>query len=132
MVTRSCPVFDSSAPPEAYAVEVSRCIEQMKNEELRVCREINHFEEEKRSLQRKIRELTDSLAAVMLKTARKIEILDDLKSTISATEDSYTKIIESSHMLYHNASESKRQFLGNVKASYRHTDEKKKKMKSKN
>ena len=126
MASISCQSFQSCNQPEAYAVEVLRCIEQMKDEELRVCREIKHFEEEKRALQNKIRDLTDSLAAVMMKTARKIEILDDLKLAIAATEESYSKIIENSHLLYHNASESRRQFLGDVKTE----EKKKRKMKS--
>ena len=127
MASKSCHNFEScGSQPEVYAVEVLKCIQQMKDEELRICREIKHFEEEKRTLQSKIRDLTDSLAAIMMKTARKIEILDDLKITISATEESYSKITESSHLLYHNASESKRQFLGDVKIN-----EKKKKTKAK-
>jgi len=119
VTSKSCHSFENCSQPEIYAVEVFRCIGQMKKEELRICREIKHFEDEKRTLQNKIRDLTDSLAAIMMKTARKIAILDDLKLAITATEESYAKIIENSHLLYHNASESKRQFLGEVKAQQR-------------
>ena len=114
MVTRSCPDYVKCDQPEVFGVEILRNIDQMKKEELRICREIRHFEDEKRALQCKIRDLTDSLAAIMMKTSRKIEILDDLRLTIDATEESYTKVIESSHLLYYSASESRRQFLGDV------------------
>ena len=115
--SKSYDTFESRENPEVYAVEVMRCIAQMKAEEVRLCREIKHFDEEKIELQRKIRDFSDSLAAIMAKIARKVEVLDRLKASIIETEDSYSKMIETSHMLYYNAKESKRQFLGEVKAS---------------
>ena len=102
---------------DVHAVEVLDCITMMKDEEIRICRELSDFVVEKQQLQNKIRLLTDQLSHLMIKTSDKLETLEKLRKTLKETERSYDHMIESSHLLYNSALESKKQFLGEVKAN---------------
>ena len=102
---------------DVHAVEVLDCITMMKDEEIRICRELSDFVVEKQQLQNKIRLLTDQLSHLMIKTSDKLETLEKLRKTLIETERSYDHMIESSHLLYNSALESKKQFLGEVKAN---------------
>ena len=128
-VSKSCDDINSPQEAEVYAVEVLKCIAKMKDEELRLCQEIAELDAEGKHLQTAIKSSTDKFAQVMIKTGCKVETLENLKKTRKETEGSYTKIIESSHLLYHSATKSTIKFLGEVRASQDYLNDPKSKQK---
>lgn len=103
--------------PEAYGAEVVKCITQMRDQHLRLTTEIGNLEGDKRRLQTDIRNLTDRLAKVNHNLAIKTQFRTQLSKTIQETEHAYSKLVESSEVLYKSVKETKTQILAGTPSS---------------
>ncbi|CAK8677566.1 unnamed protein product [Clavelina lepadiformis] len=95
-----------------YALEVLKCIGQMKDQDRRLSDEIRTLDSEKRKLQNDIRFLTDKLAKINYQIAKKMDFQHELRKTTKESEAAYSKLLESSQVLCKSVKETKIQMLG--------------------
>jgi len=98
--------------PDSYGAEVVKCITQMKDQQTRLTTEIGQMEAEKRRIQNEIRNLSDKLANLNCKLAQKAQFRAQVSKTIQETECAYSKLLESSQVLYKSVKDTKNQIIG--------------------
>ena len=95
-----------SDDPEAYAGEVLKCLSEMREQNRKLSMEIAQINGEKQKIQNDIRYLTNHLAKINYRLAQKTHFNNELKKTIEETETAYSKLIESSHILYESVKQT--------------------------
>ena len=95
--------------PESYANEVIKCLFQMRDQRERNKIEIQSIESEKQRVQIDIRHLTNKLAKLNYRLAQKTHFDSELKKTIEETETAYSKLLESSQILYNSVKQTQDQ-----------------------
>jgi len=92
--------LESTDDPEAYANEVIKCLMQMREQRQRLEIEIASIESDKQRVQLDIRHLTSKLAKLNYRLAQKTDFDRELEKTIEQTELAYSKLLESSQILF--------------------------------
>ena len=86
--------------PESYANEVINCLLQMREQRQRLEIEIESIQSEKERVQLDIRGLTGKLAKLNYRLGQKTDLGRELEKTIAETETAYSKLLESSQILF--------------------------------